>query len=408
MGGPPSDDSADRRGRAPISGEYRMKVGADIPVPRSGERRTGGSGGSPFGPEFDTRGGNREPPSGERPVRTPGSGSIKTEPAATGDDASRANRRSADAPIVDGDFRLVRRIGIGGDSEVFLAEQLSMDGRKVALKVYRLAASETRRDSPFLRERRLLSMVTSDVFPSVYRSGMADAKRPYLAMEFVHGKSLGHFFERGDEAFSCDVALRVLERLVEGLHELHQAGIVHRDLKPDNVILTPRWQGHFVVKMLDFSHARVPFGREARGVTEDADLSGTQYYMAPEQVAKTGTDERTDVYSLALVLYEMLTSVRGVEPYQVAKGMDFFEYMNKALPVPTRPVGTFRPDLPPDLDAVIAKACARDPRNRHQSVIEFHDAVRSLLTVRTLDQAAVTPETGRVNVFRRLVGKLKG
>jgi len=305
---------------------------------------------------------------------------------------------------------LLRRIGIGGDSEVYLADQLSVDNRKVALKVYRpSAAVASRRDNPFQRERRLLALVTSDVFPSIYRSGMADAQRPYIAMEYIHGKSLGHFFERGDEAFSCDVALRVLERLVEGLHELHQANIVHRDLKPDNVILTPRWQGHFRVKMLDFSHARVPFGLEQRGVEEDADLSGTQYYMAPEQVAKTGTDERTDIYSLGILLYEMLTSVRAIQPYQVAKGMDFFEYMNKNLPIPTRSVGTFRPDLPPEIDGVIAKACAREPKARYQSVIELHDAVKALLAAHAAASEEVAGQgTDRVNVFRRLVGKLKG
>jgi serine/threonine-protein kinase len=323
------------------------------------------------------------------------------------DESARAPRRPTEGPIIDGDFRLLRRIGIGGDSDVYLADQLSLDDRKVALKVYRPSAAAARRDSPFLRERRLLSMVTSDVFPSVYRSGMADAQRPYLAMEYVHGKSLGHFFERGDEAFSCDVALRVLERLVEGLHELHQAHIVHRDLKPDNVILTPRWQGHFRVKMLDFSHARVPFGQENRGVAEDADLSGTQFYMAPEQVEKKGTDELTDIYSLGALLYEMLTSVRAIQPYQVAKGMDFFEYMAKGLPVPTRPVGTFRPDLPPEIDGVISKACARDPHDRYQSVVELHDAVKVVLASQAAN-AVDSSTSGRVNVFRRMVDRLKG
>ena len=376
---------------------------------RPGER-------DPFG---EALGAPREPASGSYSRPDPASGSYARRDPASGaprrdpdsgprPDAGERAARRADAPVLDGDFRILRRIGIGGDSEVYLADQLSVDGRKVALKVFRPSAASARRDSPFFRERRLLGLVTSDVFPSIYRTGMADKQRPYIAMEYVHGKSLGHFFARGDEAFSCEVALRVLERLVEGLHELHLAGIVHRDMKPDNVLLAPLWQGHFRVKMIDFSHARVPFGQEARGVAEDGEYSGTQFYMAPEQAAKRGTDELTDIYSLGVLLYEMLTSVRAVQPYQIAKGMDFFEYMLKELPVPTRPVGDFRPDLPPELDAVLARACALDPRARYQSVVEFHDAVRSLLTVRAVDTAADDAAGGRVNVFRRLVGKLKG
>lgn len=314
---------------------------------------------------------------------------------------------AASLPTLDGDFKLVRRIGLGGDSEVFLAEQLSVDRRRVAVKVYRPYAGGDRRDSPFYRERKLLSVVSEDVFPVVFRSGMADKSRPYVAMEYLHGKSLGHFFERGDEAFSNVLAVRILDRLVEGLRDLHKHEIVHRDLKPDNIILVPKWQGFFRVKMIDFSHARVPFGREERGVEEDGDKTGTQFYMAPEQMNGQPTDERTDLYSLAVLFYEIITSVRAIQPQKYVRSGDFFEYMKKGFDVPTHSVGTFRPDLPAELDDVIRRGCARKPKNRYDSVVSFHQAIHHALGDR-LQEVSLAVPSGKSGLFANLYSKATG
>jgi serine/threonine-protein kinase len=283
--------------------------------------------------------------------------------------------------ILDGDFKITRRLALGGDSEVFLAEQLSVFNRRSAVKVYRESAKQDRRDSPFNRERRLLSLVTEDVFPVVYRTGLAAERRPYIAMEYIQGRSLGQFMERGDEAFSVAVALRILDRLAEGLHDLHVNGIVHRDLKPDNIILMPKWQGHLRVKLIDFSHAKVPFGLETRGVESDPGFIGTPFYMAPEQASGKATDARADVFSLAVVFYEILTSVRAIQPKKYSM-TDFFEYLNRRHEIPSHPIGTFRPELPEALDEVIRRACSYDVEERPASVQEFHAAAHQVLGAR--------------------------
>ena len=304
---------------------------------------------------------------------------------------------------LDGDFKLLRRVAFGGDSEVYLAEQRSVHNRKTIIKLFRERWDRRKPHTPFKREHRLLSLVTEPVFPAVYRAGISPLERPYLAMEHIPGKSLGKHFERGDEALPIEVVRAVFDAVCLGLEEIHAHDFVHRDLKPDNIMLARGRDGHYRVRLIDFSHARHPNEPASYAVDDEGPLTGTQNYMAPEQVLGEAVDGRTDVFSLAAVVYEMLTSVRAIQPLQVSQKLDFLTYMRQGHPVPTYPLGTFRPDLPLGLEGALKTALALKPEARFKSVAAFQGAVHGALEgfheLRSRDE-----ERG---LFRRIKEKLR-
>src|ERR1044072_7717592 len=206
---------------------------------------------------------------------------------------------------------------------------------------------------------------------AIYDFGEAEDGLIYLAMEFVNGHPLSAISRKGGP-LSLDRVVRIARQAAEALGAAHNLGIIHRDFKPDNIMVCdkpgrPDWVGG-----VDFGIAkRAVADAQQAGLTQAGFVLGTPLYMSPEQVAGEDLDPRSDLYSLALVVYEMLT---GALPFD---GGQTQSQMVKRLLDPPKPLNLARPQLalPPAVESVIMRALARKPEDRHPSTKEFAEAL---------------------------------
>lgn len=249
--------------------------------------------------------------------------------------------------VVDERYRVLSRIARGGMSTVYLATDLRLD-RNVALKVLypHLAADRGFLDR-FEREAKSAARLSHPHVVGVLDQGFAE-NLAYLVMEYVPGKTLRELLETRTR-LSPRLALALLDAVVDGLAAAHDAGLIHRDVKPENVLLADNGS----IKIADFGLARA-----VSTSTNTGTLVGTVAYLAPELVTGTGADERSDVYSAGIMLYEMLTGVQpftGTVPIQVA-----FQHVHSTVPAPSETC----PGLAADLDELVQWCTAPDPDNR--------------------------------------------
>ncbi len=288
-------------------------------------------------------------------------------------------------------FRLIRRLGAGGMGAVFLAEQIAVGNRPVALKVL----SRKLLDDPdfllrFQNEAASTGRIHHVNVVTIYESGQAGDGTPYIAMEFLEGESLRQTLSRRGALPVPEVA-EILQQAARGLNAAHKLGIIHRDLKPDNIFLTyPDDVGAplvgalpvgiadsgraqdpplraVVVKLVDFGIAKL---RESGAHTQTGMVLGTPAYMSFEQASGMRSDEldaRSDVYSLGVVVYEMLT---GRTPFHSDTPVGYLRMHMQEDPPPFRAV---KPDLPalPQLESVVMKALTKDRNQRYGSVLDF-------------------------------------
>src|ERR1051325_7769032 len=206
------------------------------------------------------------------------------------------------------DYRIIRLLGKGGMGEVYLAEQLRVGRRLVALKVLsRSFATSAEMAKRFENEASSAGRINHRNVVTVYESRVTDDGQIYVAMEFVEGKSLTDILkERGQ--LPLDRVIDIARQICSGLAAAHKRGIVHRDIKPDNIMLMEE-EGEQVVKLLDFGIARLSEADASAGKTRAGVIMGTPTYMSPEQaMGKTGDliDARSDIYSVGMVVYQML------------------------------------------------------------------------------------------------------
>jgi beta-lactam-binding protein with PASTA domain len=249
--------------------------------------------------------------------------------------------------VVDERYRVLSRIARGGMSTVYLATDLRLD-RDVALKVLypHLAADRGFLDR-FEREAKSAARLSHPHVVGVLDQGFAD-NLAYLVMEYVPGKTLRELLEARTR-LTPRLALALLDAVVEGLAEAHDAGMIHRDVKPENVLLADNGS----IKIADFGLARA-----VSTSTNTGTLVGTVAYLAPELVTGTGADERSDVYSAGIMLYEMLTGSQpftGTAPIQIA-----FQHVHSTVPAPSAAC----PGLAADLDELVRWCTDPDPDNR--------------------------------------------
>lgn len=242
-------------------------------------------------------------------------------------------------------------VGLGGIGVLYRARQLRLD-RPVALK---LVEPELARD-PLVRERlrREARAVASLDHPNVvplYEAGETDGTI-YIATRWVEGTELGTLIH-DEGSLDPQRAARIAAQIAAALETAHEKGLVHRDVKPSNVIVTE--EGH--AYLTDFG--LVKRAETAPGLTRADQMLGTVDYVAPEQIEGSQADARSDVYSLGCVLYEMLT---GEPPFAEQRGG--MAKMWAQVNAEPRPVRERRPDAPPQLDAVIGRAMAKDPGAR--------------------------------------------
>ncbi len=269
--------------------------------------------------------------------------------------------------VVADRYHVVKKLGEGGMGQVYLAEHVKM-GRRSAIKVMNPSmVHDPDAVARFNREASNASRITHPNVCAIYDFGETPDGLIYLAMEFIEGEPLTDLIER-DGALPVPRAAAIFLQTADALQAAHDLGIVHRDLKPDNIMLSRRKGGGDTVKVVDFGIAKAVGGDEAgQKVTKTGLVVGTPEFMSPEQLSGDTLDGRSDLYSLALVLYKMLS---GKLPFEATSVQ---ETMIKRLTDEPTTLAAARPDLsfPPGLQPVLDTALARTPTERYQSVAKF-------------------------------------
>jgi serine/threonine protein kinase len=268
---------------------------------------------------------------------------------------------------LSGRYRIVRRLGEGGMGTVFLAEQVHVGSRSVALKILRRKLLE---DPEFLQrfkdEASSTGRIRHQNVVTVHECGQTDDGSPYIAMEYLEGESLRQTLQRRG-ALPLNETAAILHQAARGLNAAHRLGIIHRDLKPDNIFLTRDDEDQPLVKIVDFGIAKM---RESATHTLTGMAIGTPRYMSVEQAAgmrSSEIDGRSDIYSLGIVVYEMVT---GRLPFQADTPMAYF---GKHLVEPPQPFQLARPDLTisPQVEEAVMKALKKKREQRYPTVPEF-------------------------------------
>jgi serine/threonine-protein kinase len=283
-------------------------------------------------------------------------------------------------------FEIVRTGARGGSSEVLEARDKGR--RRVAIKVLNgAAASDADLVARFRREARAASSLTSAHLVRVFEVGVTEKNRPYLVMEYLSGRDLAaELGARGPLPVAEAAAL--LSHACKAMMEAHDAGIVHRDLKPSNCFLAEE-RGRRVLKVLDFGIAKLSRGGSDGRVTGARELFGSPLYMAPELFRSAKhADARSDVWSLGVIFYEMIT---GVPPFDGRTPLEVGGTVTRAAHLPA---SALRADLPRAVDRIIGRALEKEPRDRYRSVSELLAAVEVLLPPEgdVLDLVAAVPQ----------------
>jgi serine/threonine protein kinase len=255
-----------------------------------------------------------------------------------------------------GHYQITRKLGAGGNGEVYQARDLEV-GRDVALKtLHPQLGSDARARERFRSEAANLGRLNHPNITTLYTI-VRDESAQCMVMELLHGRELTDVIEQVGR-LTVPEALAVIGQFGTGLTYAHRAGIIHRDIKPSNVML----QDDGLLKIMDFGIARA---QGAKRLTADGTAVGTLDYMSPEQVQGGQGDERSDIYSLAILLYELLS---GQPPF--VSNSDYNLQRAHLELKPPRLINTV-PGLPAAVDAALAKALAKKPTDRFASVADF-------------------------------------
>ncbi|MBN2525099.1 MAG: serine/threonine protein kinase [Deltaproteobacteria bacterium] len=279
-----------------------------------------------------------------------------------------------------GQFRIVEKIGRGGMGAVYKAEQPAMD-RVVAIKIlHQKLAGRKDLVSRFRREARAMSRLSHPNTVRVFLYGqLEETGQLYIAMEYLNGMDLAKH-TRVEGPMNVQRAAKIMIQVLGALEEAHDVGVIHRDLKPENILLTTQGGIEDTPKVLDFGLAKIHDSKMRPGsmvLTRQGMVFGTPEFMSPEQARGEELDARSDIYSLGIILYEMIT---GRLPFPRCKPM---EYITHQINTPPIPVTERRPELniPKELNAIIGKALEKDKTHRYQSAAEFAQALQVLLPV---------------------------
>jgi beta-lactam-binding protein with PASTA domain/predicted Ser/Thr protein kinase len=257
--------------------------------------------------------------------------------------------------LFDGRYRILRKLGAGGMANVYLAEDEVL-GRRVAIKILNdRHAGDDQFVERFRREAKNAAGLSHPNIVSIYDRGEAEGTY-YIAMEYLDGRSLKELIVARGPA-PVNVAIDYARQILAAIRFAHRHGIVHRDIKPHNVLV----DGEGRLKVTDFGIARAG----ASQMTEAGSIIGTAQYLSPEQAKGAPVDQTSDLYSVGVVLYELLT---GVVPFS---GETPVEIAMKHLSSPAEPPSARRAEIPRELDYVVLRALAKDPADRYQSAEEM-------------------------------------
>ena len=257
--------------------------------------------------------------------------------------------------LFDGRYRILRKLGSGGMANVYLAEDEDL-GRRVAIKILNERyANDELFNERFRREAKSAAALSHPNIVAIYDRGEADGI-PYIAMEVIEGRSLKELI-LSSGSLPIAQAVEYAKEILNALRFAHRNGIIHRDIKPHNILLGAEDR----LKVADFGIARAG----ASQMTEVGSIMGTAQYLSPEQARGAPVTAGSDLYSVGVVLYEMLTGetpFTGDTPIEIA-----MKHLNEA----PRPPSELRGEIPPELDQIVLRALAKDPHERYQSAEEF-------------------------------------
>jgi eukaryotic-like serine/threonine-protein kinase len=315
------------------------------------------------------------------------------------------DRASASVGELIGHYRIESLIGIGGMGEVYLARDERL-GRKVALKLLpeRLTADE-RQLSRFKTEARAASALNHPNILTVYEIG-AEGNRQFIATEFIEGITLRESLARG--RIEPHAALEIAVQVASALAAAHEAGVVHRDIKPENIMLRP--DGY--AKVLDFGIAKLTEQRlasddrigEATAALETRPglVLGTGQYMSPEQARGQKVDARSDIWSLGVVLYEM---VGGIPPFRGETPSDCIASILKTEPPP---LSGLLSDVPLKLESILQKALRKNSDERYQTSKEMLADLRNLNAEREAEGFSLQIKARAESIVRKIKGHKPG
>jgi WD40 repeat protein len=300
-----------------------------------------------------------------------------------------------------GNYELLELIGEGGMGLVYLAQQQEPK-RKVALKIVKLGMGTRQVVARFETERQTLALLAHPNIAHVFDAGTTETGRPYFVMEHVQGRSITKYCD--EEKLSVEQRLELFQQICEGVHHAHQKGIIHRDLKPSNILVSVHGD-RAVPKIIDFGIAKAvtqPL-TERTSFTEHGQLLGTPEYMSPEQaeMAYQDVDTRSDIYSLGVLLYELLAGATPFDAKRLRKGgIDHIQQViceeeprtpsarltslgDKAEAVAQRrrtQIITLTRRLHRELEWIPMKAMRKDRTRRYRSASELSDDIQNYLT----------------------------
>jgi serine/threonine protein kinase len=268
-------------------------------------------------------------------------------------------------------YAIVDRLGTGAMAEVFKARDETLR-RDVAVKIIRMLDGSDREYRDLLaNEARALSRVNHPHVAAIY-DFFTESERDVIVMEYVPGRTLKDVLATGPLPIA--EVIRLGRQILTGLSAAHEAHVVHRDIKPANIKVTPAGG----LKILDFGVARMlpvhPDLEETTYAATDTFLTGTIPYMAPEQLLNLGADERSDMFSVGAVLYEMATGRRAFPQRQTAQVMDAILHADPPAP------STIAPAVPRSFERALALAMSKDPAKRYRTAAQFSDALGAVRT----------------------------
>jgi serine/threonine-protein kinase len=284
-------------------------------------------------------------------------------------------------------YTILETLGEGGMGVVHRAVDPTLD-RTLAVKVIRTASLNAAARERFLREAKATSRLNHPNIVTVYAAGEEDGC-PYIAMEFVEGRTLRQIIDEGP--IPWEQAVEWIRDILDALHRLHEEGIVHRDLKPENIMVT----GDGTVKLMDFGIARMS---SSETLTQDGTTLGTVYYMSPEQASGKKTDARSDLFSIAAVLYQMIT---GEFPFEGEHPMAVMYSITNANP---KPLSRHAVETPENLQTILDRALQKNRADRYSDAGVFRDELNNLLPGTARYGAPAVPR--RTRLLRILGGGL--
>jgi serine/threonine-protein kinase len=280
-----------------------------------------------------------------------------------------------------GRYKIISELGRGAMGVVYKGEDPALD-RVVALKTVILTADaegKAEYQKRFFLEAKAAGRLSHPQIITVYDFGQ-EGDLAYMAMEFLKGKELRTRMKDG--SISVPEAVHIAEQVAEGLGYAHEHGVVHRDIKPSNIML----ESHEKVKIMDFGIARM---RASDHKTSTGLVLGTPKYMSPEQVSGSPVDHRSDIFSLGVVLYEMLTQTKLFE------GEDTPQIFNSVVNFQPPPPSRVNSEVPAMLDFVVERALKKDPAVRYQDAYELAQDLRTALAELIDREAAEAGEKQR-------------